>query len=107
MQRGVVLAGVDGKRVEHGWFEEPAEEAELLPGNHVLEVGFSRGNAWSTSHILLKLKAVQWGQYEIRAATVEEGFWSQVGKAAFGGSGEWTAWIVDLRTSVVVSGVEP
>jgi hypothetical protein len=45
--------------------------------------------------------------YLLHVAIVEEGFWSELGKALVGGRGSYTAWIVDATTNETVAGREP
>jgi hypothetical protein len=95
---------LDGKPVEKGRaFALNIKEAELLPGEHTLEVSYFSGGTTSLKNIPLTFTCKAGGVYELRVAPIDEGFGGAVGVAA-GGRGHWTAWIRDQDTKEVLAG---
>src|SRR3954468_24179973 len=87
---------VDGKPVEKGRaFALNIKEAELLPGEHTLEVSYFNGATRSTHNLPLTFTCKAGGVYELRVAPIDEGFGGVV-MGAIGGRGHWTAWIIDV-----------
>jgi hypothetical protein len=95
---------IDGKPVEKGrLFALNIKEAELLPGEHTLEVSYFDGNIRSLSSMPLTFTCKAGALYELHVAPVDEGFKGSLYVAA-GGKGYWTAWIVDSDTHEVLAG---
>jgi hypothetical protein len=91
------------QHVGNDWKGYP-HEIELLPGEHTIEVGYHGGTAQSTSAIKLKFTCQAGHVYELHVAVVNEGFAHTVG-LALGGSGHYTAWIIDSNTKEVLAGI--
>ncbi|MEI6085002.1 MAG: hypothetical protein WCS70_11960 [Verrucomicrobiota bacterium] len=81
------------------------KEVEVLPGTHTVAVRYWSGNGSvrSTHSIPLTFPAKAGGNYELFAAPIDEGFGTSFGMA-FGGTGRWTAWIIDAQTQKVLAG---
>jgi hypothetical protein len=98
---------IDGVQVrEFSWWQMPSiTEAKLPAGPHTVEVSFDV-DTWtrSTSNAVVRFEAQPNRAYQIHAAQIPEGFWSEVGKAVIGGRGSWTAWVVDTSSGQVVGG---
>jgi hypothetical protein len=99
------IESMDGKPVEKGRvFKLNIQEAELLPGQHTLEVSFFSDNVHSAGSIPLTFTCKAGGVYELHVAPIDEGFGNALAEAA-GGHGNWTAWIVDAETNEVLAGI--
>src|SRR5262245_50016980 len=60
---------VDGVAINpQGWFVRWADEVEVLPGDHVLQIGYTDGNSHSVTDARLPFTAFAGGLYEVRAA---------------------------------------
>lgn len=95
---------IDGKPVEKGRaFALNIKQAELLPGEHTLEVSYFNGGTTSINNIPLVFTCKAGGVYELRVAPIDEGFGGALAVAA-GGRGRWTAWIMDSDTKEVLAG---
>jgi hypothetical protein len=95
---------IDGKPVEKGRaFALNIKEAELLPGEHTLEVSYFNGGTRSINNIPLAFTCKAGGVYELRVAPIDEGFGGTLA-VAVGGRGHWTAWIIDTDTKEVLAG---
>ena len=95
---------IDGKPVEKGRaFALNIKEAELLPGEHTLEVSYFNGGTTSINNIPLTFTCKAGVVYELRVAPIDEGLSGVVAVAA-GGQGHWTAWITDVDTKEVLAG---
>jgi hypothetical protein len=106
--RKLSVEKIDGLQVRESSWQMPfITEAEIPPGVHTIEVSFNEGNIKSISNVVLRLDAQPSGTYQIHAAELPEGFWSELGKAFIGGTGRWTAWVVDTNTGQVVAGTPP
>jgi hypothetical protein len=96
---------IDGKPVEKGRaFALNIKTAELLPGEHTLEVSYFNGSTKSINNIPLTFTCKAGGVYKLCVAPIDEGFGSSVAVAA-GGKGHWTAWIMDSNTKEVLAGM--
>jgi hypothetical protein len=98
------IKSVDG--TQHGgtfWRGYP-HEVELLPGEHTMEVGYFNSGAESTSAIKLRFTCQAGHIYELHVAKIEKGF-SHALNLALGGSGHYTAWIIDSNTKEVLAGI--
>lgn len=94
----------DGQPVEKGRaFALNIKEAELLPGEHSLEVSYFNGGTRSINNIPLSFTGKAGSVYQLRVAPIDEGFGGAIGVAA-GGQGHWTAWITDADTEEVLAG---
>jgi hypothetical protein len=78
-------------------------ELELPAGEHTIGVGYYAGMAESTSAIKLTFTCQAGHVYELHVARINEGFSNTVG-VALGGSGHYTAWIIDSDTKEVLAG---
>jgi hypothetical protein len=95
---------IDGKPVEKGRvFALNIKEAELLPGEHTLEVSYFNGGTESVRNTPLVFTCKAGNVYELHVAPIDEGFGGAVALAA-GGRGHWTAWIIDANTKEVLAG---
>jgi len=95
---------IDDQPVEKGRaFALNIKQAELLPGEHTLEVSYFNGPTTSINTIPLTFTCKAGGLYELRVAPIDEGFGGAVAVAA-GGRGHWTAWIMDADTKEVLAG---
>lgn len=98
---------IDGLQVrEFSWWHMPSiTEAELPAGLHTVEVSFDIDTGTrSTSNVALRFDAQPNRTYQIHAAQIPQGFWSEFGKAMIGGEGTWTAWLVDTSSGEIVAG---
>jgi hypothetical protein len=98
----VTIHRVDGKSA--GWF---VSEVRLLPGPHVLDIGFSEtdfgGSRASTDPLSVTLTAESGHVYLVDVGYVREG---GLGEKVFGPS-KWTTWIRDESTQQIVAGTPP
>ena len=95
---------IDGKPVEKGRaLALNIKEAELLPGEHTLEVSYFNGSTKSINNIRLVFTCKAGSVYELRVAPIDEGFGGTLA-VAVGGAGHWTAWIVDADTKELLAG---
>jgi len=105
----VLLESVDGAVPGQGF--RYAEEVELRPGEHTVQVSYTDFDSHSTSNARLTFAAEPGGRYELRGARLKSGFWSEIGKKFqsyfWPASGRWVVWVVDTRTGAVVAGKEP
>jgi len=95
------IKSVDGTKRSETWGYP--HEIELLPGEHTIGVGYYAAGAESTSAIKLTFTCQAGHVYELHVARINEGFSNTVG-AALGGSGHYTAWIIDSDTKEVLAG---
>ena len=77
------------------------------------KIGVQSGDEFSPRGLLLNLNAEAGHVYEIHAVKFERvhqsatSFLGDIGLAAFGVAGRWSAWITDQQTGAVVAGKVP
>ena len=100
-----MIERIDEVTIESGKMR--AQEIDVTPGPHQVEISYQEGDTRSTSNAIVSFVAEAGRRYRVHATSLKKGFWSEFAKNAIGGRGQWVAWIEEEPSGSVVGGKKP